>query len=121
MKESQTKNRQEREKKEEKEKRLVMWTGISFFMCLIVFLWILNIRNVFSRVDDSSRIKHNIIGEISQEFNQAFKEVKIKMEALQGPNISDETGINSGDIIGEKNITSLKEKLEATSSNVNSK
>jgi len=35
------------EEKVERDKKLMMWAGVSFFMVLILALWVLNIKSIF--------------------------------------------------------------------------
>jgi hypothetical protein len=116
MEKEETKRKQADENKEDKEKKLVMWTGVSFFICLIALLWFLNLENVFSGADSSSRSKYDI-DEISREFNRAFDEVKMKMEELEGTSSAPagETDAADKSGISEKNIKDLKNKLEINS------
>lgn len=104
--------------KEERDTRLVMWTGVCFFMFLIVFLWFLNIRNVFINVSYGEPSQFSI-DKFSKEFSKAFEEAKTRMDALSQENVlgeeekedtlENEEGVSQGD------VEALKEKLEISS------
>lgn len=106
--------------KEEKDKRLVMWSGVIFFMILITFLLFLNTKKVFSRINRTNIEGSSDINEVSERLNKTFEELKKEMnimtqqigvvsEELKEETISEDKNIN------KKSIEALKEKLEASS------
>jgi len=129
------------EEKIERSKELIMWSGVIFFMLLITFLWIYNIRHTFeaSRLesDSESGIKSwqemtNDLEERISDFKDSYEDIKqIKEEEsgkLSGLPESDEsepgsffststTDIATGTItdikVSEDEIEELKKKLEA--------
>ena len=109
--------------KDEKDKRLVMWTGVAFFMFLIVFLWFLNIRTVFSNASFGIGNKDSKIDfdEISEEFNKSFEKVKETMDELNKMVAEEKEDLKTAsgskeEEINIEDIEALKEKLEATTS-----
>lgn len=104
------------ERDQDRDKRLVMWSGVSFFMFLIVFLWFLNIRSVLSNTDSNNTSQFNL-KEFSEEFNKTFEGIREKMEALEEEeeevkNVSQE----KEEEIEKEDIAVLREILEGTSS-----
>lgn len=110
--------------KDEKDKHLVMWTGVAFFMFLIAFLWFMNIRTVFSNIGpgDNAETSQFDFNEISEEFNKSFEEIKEVMDELNEQILKDEekeiksVSNNKEESIDIESIEALKEKLEATTS-----
>jgi hypothetical protein len=69
----------------EAEKHMALWTGIFFFMTLIIFLWVVNTRDLFEYYQVKKKGNFGIM-DLSTEFNQAwgkFKESTIDMN-VQG-------------------------------------
>ncbi len=59
----------------EAEKHMALWAGIFFFMTLIVFLWMVNTKNLFDyyNVKKSGGLD---VTEFTSEFEQAWKKLK---------------------------------------------
>lgn len=68
--------------REERDKRLVMWTGVSFFMILIVFLWFINTKKVFNRINENNKIQNIESSEVSDKIDKTFEEIKEKLNIL---------------------------------------
>ena len=107
------------------DKRLLMWAGVSFFMVLILFFWVLNMKNVFKPdIDNNSAEEENNWSEITNEFSETMEEIKtglseFKDQAAEAPKIENtaegERGVlPSADAIPkeEDEIKILKERLE---------
>lgn len=115
--------------KVEQEKRLIMWSGITFFMVLITFFWVYNFNNVFL-VEADKQIAGKSWEELSDEFGQQLEQMKIDIEKIQAfedqsglsqagilpDNDKLETGTSSKNeiIFSDEDIEILKEKLENT-------
>jgi len=105
------------ERDQDRDKRLVMWSGVSFFMFLIVFLWFLNIRSVLSNTDSNNTSQFNL-KEFSEEFNKTFEGIRETMEALEEEEEEEveSVSVEKEEEIDKENITALKGILEASSS-----
>ncbi|MFA6171507.1 MAG: hypothetical protein WCW77_05945 [Patescibacteria group bacterium] len=74
-------NETENYEKVERSKRLVMWSGVSFFMLVIVVVWFFNIRSVF-QVSSSSQSNFdwnaisNDVSKSMEEAKKGFEEIK---------------------------------------------
>jgi hypothetical protein len=79
----------------EKDKKLIMWTGISFFMILILFLWVLNINKIFKTSNLNNNINNdleNVSGNFFENFNEimdGINEFKTLIENSSNSNIVD--------------------------------
>lgn len=71
--------------KEERDKRLVMWTGVSFFMFLIIFLWFLNTRTVFFNINNAPKENQFNLEQVSQEFDNILEEAGERIEDIEIP------------------------------------
>ena len=102
------------EEKIERDKKLMMWTGVSFFMVLILGFWILNIKSIFKEAKDvgnnSSRFEWN---KITNEFDQTMEQIKKGLEELKQMNITDNISTSTEDnvntinlLLGDKSIGS---------------
>lgn len=64
--------------KEEREKHAALWAGVLFFMLLVIFLWLLNTKNLFEYFNFNKKKTLNL-DEFSVEFNQALNDVSSKV------------------------------------------
>lgn len=99
------------EGKVEQDKRLMMWAGVCFFMVLILFFWILNIKNIFkiNEVGNNNKEERFNWQEISDEFSKTMEELKeglgeIKNEKLEAGEVGSENFIVEGDSNETKDI-----------------
>jgi hypothetical protein len=70
----------------EREKRLIMWSGVIFFMILISFFWIYNTRKVFmnSRLESKSTITEDKTWqELSQEISGKIEDLKEGLKEVE--------------------------------------
>lgn len=105
--------------KAEREKGLIMYTGIAFFMILITSVWIFNMKSVFESTkakagDNAAQVKLN---EITDEFSENMKQIKQGLEEIKSleKNSSAQNEIlpeEAGKKINPDEIEKLKEKLE---------
>ena len=80
-----TKNNKEYEK-EERDKKVLMWSGVIFFMTLIFAFWVLNIKNVIFKTEEkigNSKTEQINFGEITGGFSDAMAEMKDGLKELQ--------------------------------------
>jgi len=101
-----------RQPQEEFHKKMIMWSGISFFMVLVFVVWIFNTKQIFQETAKSSAPdKTQELGDIFQEFNSAMQEVKEGLDSLE--NIEKEGNKNKLPVNDEADkIDELKAILE---------
>jgi hypothetical protein len=66
----------------EKQKQIIMWGGISFFMILIVALWIYNIKQVFQATANSS-VSNIDISKATGDISSKIQELKTNLEEIK--------------------------------------
>lgn len=102
----------------EREKRLIMWSGVSFFMLLFVFIWAFNVKSVFEKemsLEQSNQEQFDV-KEISDKFNQTLKEVSQNLAKLD--NIATSSSATTTDEqllageINQKEVEQLRSRLE---------
>jgi len=111
--------------KKEQDKRLMMWAGVTFFMVLILFVWVLNIKKVFNNIETDetaarfnwSEIKGDFtetIGQVKENWNE-LKQIKIQEEDLNKlPENIAEGELSKEEIVELKGrLEELEKKLEA--------
>lgn len=101
--------------KHDKDKKIVIITGVTFFMVLIFGFWLLNIKNIFQF--NSSKINNNKISliEIQKELDNATIKVKegineIKKMQTASSSLQQTNNINNN--IENNKIELLKERLK---------
>lgn len=58
------------------QKQMMMWVGVTFFMALVLFVWVLNLKSVFKEQQISSKTNEQLdLNEISSQFNKTIEEV----------------------------------------------
>lgn len=113
-----------------RDKKLIMWSGISFFMILILLFWFLNIKNVFRNIKDSSSPSQFSWSEISDEFDETMKQIKQGINELKQPGMIANTSTTTPleidqstqdeDIeLSETDIIKLKDKLKRLEEELN--
>jgi len=91
----------------EKEKNLVMWSGVTFFMLLILFFWVYNTKLVFRKIaEESPKYPDFELNKLSEDISKTIKEVE--------KNIKPQTTVNETEKIEE-----LKTKIEELSNTNN--
>ncbi|MFH1522440.1 MAG: hypothetical protein ABIE43_01315 [Patescibacteria group bacterium] len=80
----------------EGDKKLMMWAGVTFFMVIILFFWILNIRSSFKRVEKDTFSQFDW-SEIKDEFSQTMGQVKEEIEKLENAKTNEtvESGLSA--------------------------
>ena len=112
------------------DKRLIMWSGISFFMVLILLFWFLNIKNVFRNIKDSSSPSQFSWSEISDEFDKTMKQIKQGVDELKQlgmiantststPPEIDQSTQDEDVELNETDIIKLKDKLKRLEEELN--
>lgn len=119
--------------KVERNKRLIMWSGVTFFMVLIVFGWAYSTRQVFKNVEGNNEENFSlsdwreITTEISEKMSQIENDLKA-IEEFNSINTSSSGRLPSGDLdegltdslnttttetqVNAKEIEELKKKLQ---------
>jgi hypothetical protein len=108
--------------KEERDKRMIMWLGIAFFMVLIIGFWFYNINSIFRTSNLADKQVSDFDWEkIKNEFKKATDEVKKNMaeiKKIQAPELQN-TLPNSENGTEQNEINLLKQRLlEAASSTI---
>ncbi len=103
----------------EREKKLIMHTGIAFFMILIISAWIFNIKNVFesTKAKTGDNAAQTQLNEITDEFSKNMEQIKQGLKEIksleQNASIQNEnTREDEAEKINPDEIKKLKEKLE---------
>ncbi len=109
----------------EKYKNLIMWSGVSFFMILIVFVWTLNIKKILNAGVAENLASFASNSELTENLEQLknnlddFKKIKDTVDSLKDysgsvtstiPKASDQEAVNENKTAQEELI--IKEKLE---------
>lgn len=94
----------------EQDKRLMMWAGVSFFMVVILFVWILNFKNTFKTIEANNTNTTNFEwSEITDTFSQTMDEVKKGLAELR-----EGTGTTTPNVLPENEdiATSTEEDIK---------
>ena len=69
----------------EREKRMIMWSGITFFMVLIVCFWIYNASQIFksSEIKSDSEFTLDDWDKMSQEMGERLRQLKSGLEEIR--------------------------------------
>jgi len=104
------------DKKVGQDKKLMMWTGVIFFMALILFVWVLNIKNVFE-TKPSKNIDNSVVEEwndFTEEFSKTWDKVRQDLDKFrEAEELSEDNNVfiqPNQEQIGELE-TRLKSKL----------
>lgn len=119
------------EAKLDKEKQLIIFSGVTFFMVLIAFFWIINVSQVFEKMRIASDDDNDLAGtwqELSEGLGQRLDQMKVnldKIDELKDNLIAEEynfsateklpgndLGTSTEDEITEEQVEKLKEILE---------
>jgi len=83
----------------EREKRMVMWSGVTFFMLLIVFFWFYNLKQIIesNRLESANNVSlEEITGDMGDKFIQMKKEMTKIKEFAQKANSEDQATSTPG-------------------------
>jgi len=106
------------EDKVERDKKMIMWTGVSFFMVLILVGWTWSFKKAMKKInvqsDQGSAIDW---AEISSDFSQTMDQMKqglaeVKNNPEMKNNINNSLPENQDLEINKEEITNLKTRLE---------
>jgi hypothetical protein len=90
----------------EKQKQMIMWVGVTFFMVVIVFFWLFNISSVFKtqvRPTDSQQFN---LDEISARFSETMNVLSGELGKLQ-ENAASSTATTTDLIVASSSPSSL--------------
>ncbi len=90
-------------------KRLAMWTGVIFFMVLIFFIWVYNIKATFRQTIDKSGKEEINLNQFTDDFKKTFDKIKSNFSEIK-ENLK---ATSTKPAIKEEEIAELKNKLEA--------
>jgi hypothetical protein len=98
----------------EGDKKLMMWAGITFFMTVILFFWILNIKNIL-KTDSIEKDGEFEWTEVKSEIDDIMGDIKenidnIEFEAEEEAVVKEESELNND--ISEETIIDLKNKIK---------
>lgn len=98
--------------RDEFHKKMIMWSGISFFMVLVFVVWIFNTKKIFQETAMTApQGEKQELGEIFQELNSVMQEAKEGLDSLG--NIEQDKAGNKLPVNEETNkINKLKARLE---------
>ncbi|MBU0898160.1 MAG: hypothetical protein ABIJ83_03070 [Patescibacteria group bacterium] len=95
----------------EQDKKIVMITGVTFFMVLIISFWLLNIKNTFQL--DSTKVSENNFNwaEMKKGLNDITVETKKSIKEIKNLQQTASSSLPQTNQVEEKNIGLLKERL----------
>lgn len=94
----------------ERDKRLIMWTGVTFFMVLILFVWITNTKKIFNTISTNEDVEEFNWDEIRKGFDETMNDFKEGMEELN--NLDQQATTTSEELNSTEDIAELKARLE---------
>lgn len=100
--------------REEKHKMMVMWSGISFFMLLIIIIWSFNMREVFRRNYLAAENNPESFDKFSSQLAEAIEIFKKEAEEIDKLKASSTLNNLPGDF-SAASINELKGLLVSTS------
>jgi len=115
------------EEKEEKNKKIIMWSGVTFCMFLACLVWILNIDSILASSSKNLNDKKNgkDLNNIVEDINVNFEKVKKEFEKINqivdeqkeksaGKNIFKQVSTSSDQILNKNNFLPNEENLVAS-------
>jgi len=104
------------EEKIERDKKLMMWAGVSFFMVLILAFWILNIKNIFKETKEARENPQKFEwGKITDEFGQTIEQIKEGLTELKQASITDNISTTTEDNANVNNFLPVSEDIRSSS------
>jgi len=94
------------------DKKMVMVTGVAFFMVLIISFWLLNIKNIFQLNSSETNNKFNW-GEIKKELSGVMGEIKKNIKEIKNLQSTASDSLRQPERTAEtkNNIELLKQRL----------
>ena len=115
-----------KDQKIERDKKLMMWAGVSFFMVLFLAIWIINVKSVFRETPGGDKSDSQLEWDkISDDFGQAMDNIKKGLDEFKKIEMPIETASTTPDSTAtitnestnlemgaeEENIVELRDKL----------
>jgi hypothetical protein len=80
------------EMKTERDKKRLMWIGITFIMLIVLVVWIYNLKSMFREQASQNQIGKGLnIDQISEQFNKTMEEVSTNLNKLNEISIASST------------------------------
>jgi len=106
----------DQEEKIERDKTLMMWAGVSFFMVLISAFWVLNIKSVFKGTKEARENPQKFEWEkITNEFDQTIEQIKEGLVELKQINVMDDISTTTKDNLNLNNLLPGSEDIGSSS------
>ncbi len=113
----------ERAVKLERDKRLILWSGVTFFMVVIFVFWIFNLKQTFKQIESSNSQNQEFnLNKITDDFSKTMEEMKGNLADIKEfAEIPAEVSTSTEDKIGtsspfvqpnQEEIDELKARLE---------
>ncbi|MDD5291319.1 MAG: hypothetical protein PHZ04_04385 [Patescibacteria group bacterium] len=104
------------EEKIERDKKLMMWAGVSFFMVLISAFWILNIKSIFKETKEARDNPQKFEWEkITNEFGQTIEQIKEGLTELKQAAVTDNISTTTEDNANINNFLPTAEDIGSSS------
>ncbi len=103
----------EKVEKVERDKRMILWSGVTFFMILIFIFWIYNLKQIFVKVEPNDNSQEFIWSDIAENFTKTIGEVKDNIAEIKDLTNTDEIISTSTDELPSdiEEIEELKRRL----------
>jgi hypothetical protein len=100
----------------ERDKKLMMWAGVSFFMILILGFWVLNIKSVFKGATEARENPQKFEwGKITNEFDQTIEQIKEGLNELKQASVTDNISTTTEDNLNASNFLPVSEDIGSSS------
>ncbi len=104
------------DEQQERDKKILLWSGVSFFMVMIFLLWIFNMQSIFKGVEQDKNKSFFSNFSINQEStNQTVDQIKNKLNSIKEVSKNQEQGeegVKDQDQKLQNNINKLKQKFQ---------
>lgn len=99
-----------------RDKKLMMWAGVSFFMILILAFWILNIKSVFKGAKEARENPQKFEwNKITNEFDQTIEQIKKGLNELKQVSVTDNISTTTEDSANTNNLLPRSEDIGSSS------
>ncbi|MDD5071140.1 MAG: hypothetical protein PHQ42_00130 [Patescibacteria group bacterium] len=93
------------DEKIERDKKLMMWAGVSFFMVLIFAGWVLNMRSVFRGAKEArNNYRQFEWDKLTGDFGQTIEQIKKGLEELKQVSVIDNISTSTENNLDESNL-----------------
>ncbi len=101
--------------KELRSKKMIMWSGVSFFMVFIAIVWIVNMKNIFKNNSLLFAAKQEngvSADDFSKNLTKSFSELRAGLNQLKNLQNENQTASTQTQNATDEKIQELKNKLE---------